>query len=128
MSIKYVLSQKRNPARPGDPLKWYAGARSTGKVTLKALGKEIAKRGPVSPADVLAVLEALPRVLMEHLSEGQIVRLGDFGSFQVAIGSSGVESEANFSPSLIETRKVVFRPGTGLKERLNGLEFEITSF
>ncbi|MDR1346768.1 MAG: hypothetical protein LBK03_08735 [Bacteroidales bacterium] len=47
----------------------------------------------VSTADTQAVLVAL-EVLVEHLSEGEIVRLDDFGSFQISTGSEGVETEA----------------------------------
>jgi predicted histone-like DNA-binding protein len=78
----------------------------------------------VNHADTLAVLEALTQVLTMRLDEGKIVRFGDFGSFQVAVGSTGAESEEKFSTSLIKTRKVVFRPGVDIKSMLNNLKFE----
>jgi predicted histone-like DNA-binding protein len=124
MAVKYTVSEKGNPLQPQQPKKWYANAKSTGDTTLRALGKEIAQRSTVSPADTQAVLVALTEVLTEHLSEGKIVRLGDFGAFQVSIGSEGAETEAKFNVSMIKTKKVTFRPGIDIKEMLNNLKFE----
>jgi predicted histone-like DNA-binding protein len=124
MAVNYVLSEKGNPIKPETPKKWYATAKSTGEVSLKALGKEITQRSTVNHADTLAVLESLTQVLTEHLAEGKIVRFGDFGSFQVAIGSTGADSGEQFSITRIKTRKVTFRPGVDIKEMLNSLTFE----
>ncbi|MDR2469432.1 MAG: HU family DNA-binding protein [Tannerella sp.] len=124
MSVKYNLSEKGNPANPGGPKKWYATAKGSGVVTLKTLGKEVTQRSTVNYADALAVLEVLNQVLTENLAEGRIVRFGDFGSFQVSIGSEGAATPDKFHASMIRTRKVVFRPGTDLKEMLGNLKFE----
>ena len=124
MAVKYTLSEKGNPLKPAEPKKWYANAKSAGDVTLRALGKEIALRSTVAPADTQAVLVALTEVLVEHLSNGNIVRLGDFGAFQVSVGSAGAETKEKFSSSMIKTKKVSFRSGIDLKEMLNNLKFE----
>jgi len=124
MAIKYTVNEKGNPLQPQQPKKWYASAKSSGDVTLRALGKEIAARSTVSPADTQAVLVALTEALVERLAEGKIARLGDFGAFQVSISSEGAESAAKFNSSLIKNSKVVFRPGIDLKEMLNNLKFE----
>ncbi|MDR0559923.1 MAG: HU family DNA-binding protein [Prevotellaceae bacterium] len=124
MAIHYVLSEKGNPLNPAAPKKWYANAKSAGEITLKAMGKQITQRSTVNHADTLAVLEALTQVLVEQLEEGKIVRLGDFGSFQVSIGSEGAETVDKFSHSLIKTKKIAFRPGSELKTMLNNLKFE----
>ena len=123
MPVKYVISEKGNPLKPAEPKKWYASAKSDGDVSLKALGKDITQRSTVNPADTAAVLEALTQVLVERLAEGKIVRFGDFGAFQVTIGSAGAESAEKFNASLIKTKKVTFRPGVDLREMLNNLKF-----
>lgn len=123
MAVQYVLSEKGNPIKPEEPKKWYANAKSTGDIMLKSLGKEITQRSTVNYADTLAVLESLTQVLSERLAEGKIVRFGDFGSFQVSVGSEGAVTEDKFHTAMIKTRKVVFRPGADLKEMLNNLKF-----
>jgi hypothetical protein len=70
----------------------------------------------VSDSDVLAVLNDLTKVLKCHLSNGGIVRFGDFGSFQVAISSEDAETAEKFNASLIKGGKVTFQPEIDLKE------------
>ena len=124
MSVKYTVSERGNPLQPQQPKKWYANAKSAGDVTLRALGKEIAARSTVSPADTQAVLVALTEVLVQNLAEGKIVRLGDFGAFQVSVSSEGAETEAKFNASLIKGSKVVFRPGIDIREMQKNLKYE----
>jgi predicted histone-like DNA-binding protein len=124
MAVKYTVSERGNPLNPTQPKKWYANAKSTGDTTLRALSKEIAARSTVSPADTQAVLVALTEVLVQNLAEGKIVRLGDFGAFQVSVSSEGAETEAKFNASLIKGSKVVFRPGIDIKEMQKSLKYE----
>ena len=124
MAIKFNVNERLNPLQPQQPKKWYAIAKSSGDTTLRTLSKEIAARSTVSPADTHAVLVALTEVLVEHLADGKIVRLGDFGAFQVTISSSGAETEAKYNASLIKSNKVVFRSGIDLREMQNNLKYE----
>jgi len=124
MSVKYVVSENSNPQDLTAPRKWYAKAKSTGDVSLKELSKEITQRSTVNSADTLAVLDVLTQVLTEHLNRGEIVRFGDFGSFQVTLGSEGAATEDKFNSTLIKNTKVQFRPGLELKQMLNNLKFE----
>ncbi len=125
MAVKYVLTERANPLKKDQPKKWYAMAKSTGELTFRRLSKEIAESSTtVSDTDVLAVLNDLIKILCRHLSDGEIVRLGDFGSFQISIGSDGAVEESKFNASMIKTKKVVFRPGIDLKEMMNNLKFE----
>ncbi|MDR0420666.1 MAG: HU family DNA-binding protein [Prevotellaceae bacterium] len=125
MAVNYVIVQKGNPADPNAPKKYYAQAKSKGELTLKKLSREIAESSTtVSDTDVLAVLNDLTKVLRRHLDNGEIVRLGDFGTFQITISSGGAETEEKFHSSLIKNPKVTFRPGVDLKESLATLKYE----
>lgn len=124
MAIGYTVVPKANPQDREAAPKYYANAKSTGELTFKKLSKEIADASTtVSDTDVLAVLNDLTKVLRRHLENGEIVRFGDFGTFQVGLSSEGAETEEKFTSALIRSTKVAFRPGIDLKEMLNNLKF-----
>jgi predicted histone-like DNA-binding protein len=124
MAVSYTLVQRGKPGDPNSPKKFYAQAKGSSILTLKKLSREIAEGGTtVSDTDVLAVLNDLTKVLKRHLENGEIVRFGDFGTFQIIIGSEGAETEANFHTSLIRKPRVAFRPGADLKEMLAVLKY-----
>ena len=124
MAVSYILTERGNPGNPTAAKKFYAQPKSSGELTFRKLGKEIAEGSTtVSDTDVVAVLNDLIKVLRRHLADGKIVRLGEFGAFQIGFGSTGAESEAKFNASMIRKPKVVFRPGTDLKEMLPTLKY-----
>ena len=125
MAIKYNIIERKNILKPSEPAKFYASAKADGEISFKALAKEIAAAGStVSDSDMLAVLNNLNKLLIKHLSEGKIVRFGDFGSFQVSVSSTGAETEAKFSSSNITGNKIQFRPGAELKAMLATAKYE----
>jgi predicted histone-like DNA-binding protein len=119
MVISSIVVPHWNPGNPEVPKKFYAQAKSNGELTLRKLGKEIAEASTtVSDTDVLAVLNDLTKILKRHLENGEIVRFGDFGTFQVSLTGDGAETEEKFHLSLIKNTGVTFRPGIDLKEIL----------
>lgn len=125
MAIKYNIIERKNILKPSEPAKFYASAKADGEISFKALAKEIAAAGStVSDSDMLAVLNDLNKLLIKHLSEGKIVRFGDFGSFQVSVSSSGADTEAKFTTSNITGNKIQFRPGAELKAMLATAKYE----
>ena len=127
MAVPYVIVERGNPRDPGAPKKFYAQAKSRSELSFRKLCKEIAEGSTtVSDADVAAVLMDLIKVMRRHLENGEIVRFGDFGSYQITLGSEGADTEEQFHSRLINKSKVTFRPGIDLREMLNNLKFEKT--
>lgn len=124
MPVKYVLVERANPQDRQAPKKFYAQAVSTGDITLKTLKKDISARSTVNPADVVAVIDTFVQMLVQELGQGRIVRLGDFGSFQVGVSSEGAESAEKFHSSMIRDAKIAFRPGSDLRDMIATLKFE----
>lgn len=123
MSVKFSVVQRPNPQKPNDPKKWYASIQSSGDISLRELSTEIAARSTVSSADVLAVLENLLHVIPEELSKGNIVRLGDFGSFALTIQSEGMGTEEEVTAASIKSNKLHFRPGKEIAKKLDVVEY-----
>ncbi|MDO4782484.1 MAG: DNA-binding domain-containing protein [Capnocytophaga felis] len=125
MSVKYNIVERKNLLDKEAQPKFYASAKADGEISFRALAKEIATgSSTVSDTDVLAVLNDLTKVLVKHLSEGRIVRLGDFGSFRITISSEGAETAEKFNPALIKSNKIQFTPGVDLKEMQRVIKYE----
>ncbi|MDR3308755.1 MAG: HU family DNA-binding protein [Tannerella sp.] len=125
MAVGYVLVERGNPGNLEAPKKFYAQAKSKGVLSLRKVSKEIAEGSTtVSDTDVLAVLNDLTKVLRRHLENGEIIHLGDFGTFQISLTSDGSETADKFNQSLIKNPKVAFRPGIDLKDMLATLKYE----
>ena len=124
MALKYKPVAHKNPGDQTAPVKYYAQAVSTGKVSLRQLANRIAQISTVSPVDTLAVLEGFVQVIPEELANGNIVKLGDFGSFNVTLRSEGVDKAEDVSSSLIRNTSIRFRPGKLLKNTVDNATFE----
>jgi predicted histone-like DNA-binding protein len=78
----------------------------------------------VTKADVYAVLVALEDVITEALRGGEIVRMGDLGTFQIGISSKGALTEEDYDTSLIKKARINFRPGSALVGVLSNLTYQ----
>ena len=124
MSIKFSIMQLRNPLQPGDPKKYYAKAQVREVIDINRIANEISYSTSLTQSDVLSVLNALIYKTEEHLADGDIVSLGDFGRFQYQLSSEGADSKAEFTAARIKKVKLHFRPGRMWKPTVDRLQFE----
>ena len=124
MPVKYVLVERGNPGNPTAPKKFYAQHKSAGEITTRQLMKEISARSTVSAADTMAVIESLLEILPEKLSQGLLVRLGDFGSFGATLNSEGAATADAFTASLISRFAIRFRPGKELNKAVAAVDYQ----
>ncbi len=78
----------------------------------------------VSSVDTAAVLEAFLTVVPEKLADGNIVELGDFGSFRISVSSEGEPLAENVTARSITDTRVIFTPGKRFKQVLGTVEFQ----
>ncbi len=81
MSVKYNIVERGNPSDTSAPKKYYPSAVASGKTSLRAVAKRAAEMSTVSMPDTVAVIEALLVIIPDEMGKGNIVKLGDFGSF-----------------------------------------------
>ncbi|GIZ14976.1 HU family DNA-binding protein [Capnocytophaga catalasegens] len=125
MPVKYNVVERKNLLDKQAASKFYASAKADGEINLKAISKEISNASStVSDTDVLAVLNDLIKILTKHLSDGKIVKLGDFGNFQITVNSEGAETAEKFNASHIKGNKIQFRPGADLRDMLKTVKYE----
>lgn len=127
MAIKFSVHEKVNPKDMKAPRKFYPMAKSAGEITLKKISQRIAAMSTVNSADVLAVLNLLEQVMIEEVAEGNIIRLGDFGSFSVSISGTGEAKAEEVTAANVTGASLNFRPGEGLTNLMQTLKFEKVS-
>lgn len=121
--VTYSVVPRKNLIKKDEPAKFYAQAQASGDVDIKEMSIRIEKACTATRADVMAVLIALEDTIVEGLQRGEIVRIGEIGTFQIGLRGKGAETEEDYNVSLIHKAKINFRPGAALASILPGLSF-----
>ena len=124
MPVKFNVSARKDPRDQNSQPKYYATVKSNGRSDTHAIAKSINSMSTVSSVDTAAVLEAFLTVVPEKLAEGNIVELGDFGTFRVSVSSDGEAIAGNVTARNITDVRVLFTPGKRFKQVLNTAEFQ----
>lgn len=126
MAQKFVLIERKNLGKDAaaNPKKFYAQAVNSGYVSFAELCSDIAENCSLTSADVKAVLDRMNYSLDKNLKAGRIVQFGEIGNFRLAVGSSGSKTVKDFTTSQIRTPKIVFTPGSRLRETRQLTTFE----
>ena len=84
----------------------------------------MASHSTASRGDVMLVIDGLIHVMIDRLSEGDVLKLDGFGSFQLIAGSKGSSTAETFNTALFKRARIVFRPGVLLRELTNNVKYE----
>ncbi len=105
--------------------KTYAMALSKGLMPLSEVCELVSSRSSFSPSDVRGILEGMAWAVSFLLRSGHAVQLGDLGCFRTSISTDGVEETDNvkFDATLIRQARILFTPGTMLRETMRNMEF-----
>ena len=123
-NVTYSVAPRINPRDKEAPPKYYGRVQANGDVNIREMSERIQQTCTVHKADVQAVLLALEDVITDALKGGEIVRLGDLGTFQIGISSKGAVTEEDYSDSFITKARINFRPGLALAGILTGLSYK----
>lgn len=127
MSVNYSLALMSS--KPGDenaPKKYYAKAQASGEVTMDEMADDIAYATSLTDGDVLNAIRALIKQVNRHLAAGKIVRLENFGSFQIQLCSDGADTEKAFTAANITAATIQFRPGKPIKAATRAVDGGLT--
>jgi len=123
MSVNFKAVAKKNPQKQEEAPKYFMQIVTSGNITLRQLAKEIAEISTVSVADTTAVLEGMLQVIPKQLANGNIVRLGDFGSFILQAKSEGAASVHELNKAQIKKTTVKFRAGKEFMQVIDNIDF-----
>jgi len=123
MTVKFNIVERGNPSNATAPKKFYPSVKSTGRVTTRQLAETAARETALASADMLSAIEAFLKIVPRELANGNIVELGDFGSFWLRIDSDPSESADDVRTEKITGTKPRFNPGKAFKKVLETIEF-----
>ncbi len=123
MAIQLKVVERPIPRTNGSERKYYASIVQDKEITLRDLTREIEKTSTVSGADIRAVVYSLLREAISGLSEGKIVRLGEFGSLRMTLRSEGKDTPEEVTTAAVKKAKIMFSPGQELKEMQRNATF-----
>lgn len=124
MTVTYSVVPRKNPAKKGDPAKYYAQAQAAGELDFEELCEGITSRSTCTETDVKASISGILYETKRALKAGRIVRLGDLGSLQIGLNSEGADKAKDFASSMIKGAHIVFRPGKTLADLMKVLSFQ----
>ena len=122
-NVTYSVAPRINPRDKEAAPKYYGRVQANGDVNVREMSERIQQSCTVHKADVQAVLLALEDVIIDALKGGEIVRLGDLGTFQIGVSGKGALTEEDYTPALIQKARINFRPGIALSGILTSLNF-----
>ena len=124
MPIKYTVIARKNPQDMEGPSKYYPSIQSSGRISVRQLAQRMAEISTLSTIDTMAAIEAFLQVVPQELADGNIVDLGDFGSFWLRAKTTGSAAQETTSRAQIVDVKPQFRPGKEFKKVLHNVEFK----
>lgn len=125
MAVKYKVIAKGQPGvKGGGKKQYYASIVNQDIQGIDKITEEVEKASTVNGADIRAVLYGAVEAINGFLEDGDIVRLGDLGSFRLSLSSTGEAKEEEVTVNSINGARIIFTPGTMLKTLLANLKFE----
>ena len=121
--VKFNIVQRGNPGDRNASKKFYPSIQSSGRVTTRELAEMAAERSTLSTMDMMAAIEGFLAIVPQQLAKGNIVELGDFGSFWLRTVSEGADTPEEVTAGQITTVLPRFNPGTTFKKLLKMIEF-----
>jgi len=123
MSVKYNLIERANPLDREAPKKWYPSIEASVRLTLRQLAAIAADRSTLTETDFIAAVESFLAIIPKELAKGNVVELGDFGSFWLRISAEGADNEGMVRTDNITTVLPRFNPGKEFKNVLKTIVF-----
>ncbi len=123
MSVKFNVVERGNPSNREAPKKFYPSIQSSGRVTTREMAEMAAQRSTLSTMDMMAAIESFLAIIPEQLAKGNIVELGDFGTFWLRTTSEGAATAEEVRATQITSILPRFNPGKVFKHILDGIEY-----
>ena len=123
MPVKFNIVERGNPSNREAPKKYYPSIQSSGRVTTREMAEMAADRSTLTTADMMAAIESFLAIVPQQLAKGNIVELGEFGSFWLRSTSEGAETAETVRADQITSVMPRFNPGREFKRVIDAITF-----
>lgn len=123
MSVLMKKMQRFDPTRKNEPMKWYGVQKRLTKMDENEVAELVAEETTLNPAEALMAIRQLRKVLLRALMDGKSVQLGNWGSFNLRVGTSGTDTREALTSAQVKNVRICFRPGSEVKEALRRTDF-----
>jgi predicted histone-like DNA-binding protein len=123
MPVKFNIVERGNPSNREAPKKYYPSIQSSGRVTTREMAEMAAERSTLSTVDMMAAIESFLTIVPQQLAKGNIVELGEFGSFWLKTTSDGADAVEAVNATQITSILPRFNPGKKFKSMLKTIEY-----
>lgn len=124
MAVPFTVTKKIIPNQTNPTIAYYPRVAQSGVLDLDDLSDRISSSCSVTQSDCYAVVISLVNEIETALGQGNIVRLGHLGSFQISVQSAASATPEEVDKSKIKSSSIIFRPGKKLKLMLKQLVFK----
>lgn len=111
-----TIERKVQFGKDAGQVKYYTRIENGAELDLEAIAREAAGTSGISAITFKMVIHLLAEVLIRHLREGRIIKLGDFGTFRLSVSSKAMEYENGNKRKAIRKIKIYFLPGKDFKK------------
>jgi predicted histone-like DNA-binding protein len=119
MALKYVVTKQVFGFDKSKTEKYVARQVVSGQVSFSKLCIQVGQICGAHRGTVQLVIAGLVDALINNLDDGKSVQLGEFGTFRPGIRAKAAAVEKDVSAENIYRKRIIFAPGTALKEVIN---------
>ncbi len=124
MAVPIIAVANSNPRNSSEPLRYFPRAVQSGIIDLEQLTEQISTSTTLTETDCQAVVFSLVHHISRALQDGNIVRLGHLGSFQISVKGTASDTAEEVSIKNISSASIVYRPGPRFKKLLKSLVYK----
>lgn len=124
--INFSVGLRPNPMKPDEEKKAYAYMQARETMDINKFAEHIATHGCVyGRADIAAVLTMAVDCMRENLLNGNLIKLGDLGTFSISLQSSPADTVADFKADVnIVGVSAKWAPGDRFANMLDDATFQ----
>ena len=119
MKAKYDFRVMPNLLGKEEEQGLYPQLVTSGTITLKDLMERASRHTGFSPAEVVGMVAFLEEALVEYLSQGYHVKLGDIGTFSASLTSRKVMNKEEIRAKSVHFRNVNFKADKKLRKQIS---------